>query len=86
MTVSQESERDTVLATFHALLDGMANRDRAAVLATMIPEAAASHSRGDTITHTALRALVDRLPSGPATLEERLVRTTVLVDTNIAVI
>jgi Domain of unknown function (DUF4440) len=69
-----------------ALIDGMAARDRAAMLATLVPEGSVTHARGDQVTHTPLRQLPDRVPGGTATLDELLHDIEVRLDGDIAML
>jgi hypothetical protein len=79
-----------VLETAHRMLDGLAKRDKAAMLATMIPEGTATLYRDGkfvTMTLQALAERIEKLSSATADkLEEPIHDAVVHVDDNIAVV
>ena len=67
---AQTLDEQAVLAPIHALFDGLAKGDRAAILAPLTPNGGATLYRGGQFLQLSLNALVDRLAAivnaGPA--------------------
>jgi hypothetical protein len=84
--LAQEKDRQAVLAVMQALFDGIANRDKDAMRATMMPDGTAVHSRDGVITVERLGDLPDRMPGGTAQMQERALSTLVRVDHDVAMV
>lgn len=80
------ADEQAVLAVLRALFDAMADRDKAAMRAALVPEGWAAHSRAGRVLHVRLLDLPDRLPEGNARVEERIHDPLVRVDDDIAMV
>jgi hypothetical protein len=80
------AEERAVLATLQALLDGVAVQDPAAMLATLMPDGGATHSRDGRVFQTRLADLPGRVKPTPSRLEERVYDPLVRVDDDIAMV
>jgi hypothetical protein len=82
---SPSIEERAVLASFQAMLDGLGKRDKAAMMATMLPGGSAVLMRKGKPAQMTFEMLTDRLSQpGPAAHEERIHDTVVHVDGDVA--
>lgn len=82
----KQTEEQAVLATLQAFLDAIPDRDHQAMRARLLPDGGATHARDDTVTHTRLSAVPDRIKPGTERLEERIHDPLVRVDHDIAMV
>ena len=81
------AEEKTVLASFQAMLDGLGNRDKAAMAAQLLPGGSATLMRNGKPVLMTFEALTDRLSQpGKETHEERIHDPLIRVDRNVAII
>jgi hypothetical protein len=78
-------EEQAVLAPLHALLEGLRRRDRAMMLAQVMPEGGATIVREGCVLHHSLRALLER-PFPPGVIDEQIYDPYVRIDQDIAMI
>ncbi|HTI16614.1 MAG TPA: hypothetical protein VL598_02995 [Trinickia sp.] len=78
-------EEQAVLAPLEALLDGLRRRDRAAMLAQVMPEGGATIIRKGHVLHYSLRALFER-DFPPGVVDEQIYDPYVRIDNDIAMI
>jgi hypothetical protein len=78
-------EKQAVLAPLQALLDGLRRRDRAAMLAQVMPEGGATIIREGRVLHYSLRALLERT-FPPGVIDEQIYDPYVRIDDDIAMI
>lgn len=78
-------EKRAVLAPLHELLDGLRRRDRAAMLAQVMPEGGATIIREGRVLHYSLRALLER-PFSSGLIDEQIHDPYVRIDDDIATI
>jgi len=84
---SPSAEEQAVLAAFHAVLDGLAHRDRAAILAPLLPGGTATLMRNGKPVQLTFEALAERLSQpGAASHEERIRDPLVRIDDNVAIV
>ncbi|HEX3951278.1 MAG TPA: nuclear transport factor 2 family protein [Steroidobacteraceae bacterium] len=84
---SASSEEKAVLASFQAMLDGLGKRDKAAMMAQMLPGGSAVLVRKDKPAQMTFEMLTDRLSQpGPASHEERIHDAVVHVDGDVATV
>ena len=84
---SASIEEKAVLASFQAMLDGLGKRDRAAMMAQMLPGGSAVLMRKGKPSQMTLEMLTDRLSQpGPATHEERIHDAVVHADGDVATV
>lgn len=69
-----------------ALFEGIANRDRDRIRATLLPEAVLVHAYDGKIIRRTVAETVEGVPPGTSQLEERTHNTVVLVDQDIAMV
>lgn len=79
-------EEQAVLAPIQALFDGLAKRDKAAMLALLLPDGEATIIRHGKIIQLKLPALVDRIPTGTDEIEERIYDPLIRIDNDIAMV
>jgi hypothetical protein len=80
-----EEER-IVLATVQRLLNTVASHDMDEMSKILLPEGHAVQSRDHQIAHTELANFAEKIPAGPARLEERFYNPLVRVDDDIAMV
>jgi hypothetical protein len=81
------AEEKAVLAAFQAMLDGLGKRDKAAMLAQLLPGGSATLMRNGKPVQMTFEALTDRLSQpGNETHEERVRDPLIRVDGNVAII
>jgi len=81
------ADEKAVLASLQALFDGLAKRDKAAVLAQLLPGGNATLMRDGKPVQLSFEALADRLSQpGTATREERIHDPLIRIDDNIAIV
>ena len=81
------SEQAAALASFQALLDGLGQRDKAAMMGQVLPGASATFVRDGKPKQMTIEALADIIAKpGAETYEERIRDPLVRVDRDIAVI
>jgi hypothetical protein len=81
------AEEKAVLAAFQAMLDGLGKRDKAAMLAQLLPGGSATLMRNGKPVQMTFEALTDRLSQpGNETHEERIREPLIRVDGNVAII
>jgi len=81
------AEKKAVLAAFQAMLDGLGKRDKAAMLAHLLPGGSATLMRNGKPAQMTFEALTDRLSQpGNETHEERIHDPLIRVDGNVAII
>jgi hypothetical protein len=84
---SASIEEKAVLASFQAMLDGLGKRDKAAMMAQMLPGGSAVLMRKGRPSQMTFEMLTDRLSQpGPATHEERIHDAVVHVDADVATV
>lgn len=84
---SASSEEKAALASFQAMLDGLGKRDKAAMMAQMLPGGSAVLMRKGKPVQMTLDMLADRLSQpGPASHEERIHDAVVHVDVDVATV
>jgi hypothetical protein len=82
---SASIEEKAVLASFQAMLDGLGKRDKAAMMAQMLPGGSAVLMRKGKAAQMSFEMLTDRLSQpGPASHEERIHDAVVHVDGDVA--
>jgi len=81
------AEEKAVLASFQAMLDGLGKRDKAAMMAQLLPGGSATLMRKGKPVQMTFEALTDRLSQpGPETHEERIHDALVRIDGDVAII
>jgi hypothetical protein len=81
------ADQNAALAGFQAMLDGLGKRDKAAMLAQLLPGGSAVLMRNGKPAQMTFEVLADRLSQpGKETHEERIHDATVLVDGDVATI
>ncbi len=81
------AEEKAALASFQAMLDGLGRRDKAAMMAQLLPGGTATLMRKGKPLQMTFEALTDRLSQpGPETHEERIHDALVRVDGDVAVV
>jgi hypothetical protein len=84
---SPSAEEQAVLAAVHAFLDGLAHRDREAILASLLPGGSATLLRNGKPVQLTFEALADRLSQpGSTSREERIRNPLVRIDDNVAIV
>jgi hypothetical protein len=84
---SASIEEKAALASFQAMLDGLGKRDKAAMMAQMLPGGSAVLMRKGKPAQMTFEVLTDRLSQpGPATHEERIHDAVVHVDGDVAAV
>jgi hypothetical protein len=84
---SASIEEKAALASFQAMLDGLGKRDKAAMMAQMLPGGSAVLMRKGKPAQMTFEVLTDRLSQpGPATHEERIHDAVVHVDGDVATV
>jgi hypothetical protein len=84
---SASIEEKAVLASFQAMLDGLGKRDKAAMMAQMLPGGSAVLMRKGKPAQMSFEMLTDRLSQpGPASHEERIHDAVVHVDGDVATV
>jgi hypothetical protein len=78
-------EEQAVLAPLRALLDGLRQRDHAAMLAQVMPEGGATIVREGRVLHYSLRALLER-PLPPGVIDEQIYDPYIRIDHDVAMI
>jgi len=82
-----DAQQKAALASFHSLLDGLGKRDKAAMLATVLPGASGTFIREGKARQMTIEALADAIAKpGPDTYEERISHPLVRVDRDLAVV
>jgi len=80
-------DEDAVLSTCQAFLDGIKNKNKAAMLAQIIPEGSGILSRPDQTLHLSLAAVVERIPfDAPQQLEEPIYDPLIRIDHDLAML
>ena|SRR5438552_3149278 len=80
-------EEKAALASFQAMLEGLGNRDKAAMMAQLLPGGSATLMRKGKPVQMSFEALTDRLSQpGPERHEERIHDALVRVDDDVAVV
>jgi Domain of unknown function (DUF4440) len=81
------ADEKAVLASFQAVLDGLAKRDKAAILQRLLPGGNATLMRDGKPVQLSFEALADRLSQpGTTTREERIHDALVRIDDNVAIV
>jgi hypothetical protein len=81
------AEEKAALASFQSLLDGLGKRDKAAMLATVLPGAGGTFIRRGEARQMTIEALADAIAKpGSDTYEERISHPLVRVDHDLAVL
>ena len=81
------ADEKAVLASFQAVLDGLASRDKAAILERLLPGGNATLMRDGKPVQLGFEAFADRLSQpGTATREERIHDPLIRIDGNIAIL
>jgi hypothetical protein len=79
-------EEQAVLAPIQSLLDAVAKRDREGMLDVLLPDGATTIVRSGRVFRFGIAALVDRLPGGRLTIEERLYDPLIRIDNDVAIV
>jgi hypothetical protein len=80
-------EEKAALASFQAMLDGLGKRDKAAMMAQLLPGGGATLMRKGKPVQMSFDALTDRLSQpGPESHEERIYDALVRVDDDVAIV
>jgi hypothetical protein len=79
-------EEQAVLAPIQSLFDGVAKRDRKAMLDVLLPDGSTTIVRNGQVFQFDLAALVDRLPGGTRTIEERIYDPLIRMDNDVAIV
>jgi hypothetical protein len=83
----RSSEEKAALASFQVMLDGLGRRDKAAMMAQLLPGGSATLMRNGKPVQMSFEALTDRLSKpGPESHEERIHDALVRVDGDVAII
>jgi Putative lumazine-binding len=86
-SAAMSADQDAALAGFQAMLDGLGKRDKAAMLAQLLPGGGAVLMRNGKPAQMTFEVLADRLSQpGKETHEERVHDAIVLVDGDVATI
>lgn len=81
------AQEKAVLASFQAVLDGLAKRDKAVILAQLLPGGNATLMRNGKPVQLTFEAFADRLSQpGSETREERIYDPLVRIDDNVAIV
>lgn len=84
---ADSAEEKAVLASFQAMLHGLGKRDKAAMMAQLLPGGSATLMRDGKPLQMTFESLTDRLSQpGPETHEERIHDALIRVDGDVAVI
>lgn len=83
---SSTPEEEAVLAPLRAFFDGIAKHDKDAMRVPVLPGTHATIIRGGKILQLSLDELLERMPPGTVTLEERFWDPLVRIDDDIAMI
>lgn len=75
-----------VLAPIHAMFDGMAKYDQAAMLVTVQPEGSVALLRNGKMVRMTLGEFIGKIKAGPDKIEERIYDPLVRVDGDIAMV
>lgn len=82
-----DAPQKAALASFQSLLDGLGKRDKAAMLATVLPGASGTFIREGKARQMTVEALADAIAKpGPDSYEERISNPVVRVDRDLAVV
>ena len=85
--LAQSAEEQAVLAPIHAMFDGMANRDAAAIKAPTLPGGALVLMRDGKPTQMTFEAFAERVGKpGKTQIEERIHDPLVRIDNDLAVV
>ena len=81
------AQEKAALASFQSMLDGLGKRDKAAMMATVLPGANGTFIRDGKARQMSVEALADAIAKpGPGTYEERIHDPLVRVDRDLAVV
>jgi hypothetical protein len=81
------AQEKAALASFQSMLDGLGKRDKAAMLATVLPGASGTFIRDGKARQMSVEALADAIAKpSPDTYEERISNPLVRVDHDLAVV
>ena len=86
VALAGDREEAAVLAPIHAMFDGMAAYDQAAMLATVQPEGSVALLRDGKMVRMTLGEFIGRIKPGKSRIEERIHDPLVRVDGDIAMV
>jgi hypothetical protein len=79
-------DENAVLAPLQAVLDGFATRNKSEILEQVMPDGAATLIREGKVLQFPLTRLVERVPDGTFTVDERIRHPLIRIDHDIAMI